>query len=218
MIRRHRARRFVDALLGDRRPPRFEASSPEDAAMLQVAAALRGARTASDLPSAEFVSELEQRLRDELDAPLRPAQRPSRRGFLIGGGVAAAAAAGVAVDLGVRHVDNDRSTQGELVPTAGTWQQVATLADLADGRPRRFSAGSIQGVLVPRPDGTVHALSAVCTHMGCLLEARADSLLCPCHGASFDLGGRPTNSEYLTTPLPTLRSRVVGDAVEVLVV
>jgi cytochrome b6-f complex iron-sulfur subunit len=219
VIRRSRTRRFVDALLRDRRPPRFEAGGTEDAAMLQVAAALRGARTASDLPSAEFVAALEGRLRDELDAPPRPAALPSRRGFLIGGGVAAAATAGVAVDLGLRHSDEDRiTTQGELVPVAGTWLQVATLADLADGRPRRFSAGSIQGVLVPRPDGTVHALSAVCTHMGCLLEARSDSLLCPCHGASFDLGGVPRDHEYLTTPLPRLRSRVVGDSVQVLAV
>jgi nitrite reductase/ring-hydroxylating ferredoxin subunit len=215
VIRRSRTRRFVEALLRDRRPPRFEAD-PEDAGMLQVATSLRGARTATDLPSAEFVSGLERRLRDELDAPPRPAQ-PSRRGFLIGGGVAAAAAAGVAVDLGLRHSDTDR-TQGELVPSAGGWQQVATLADLADGRPRRFRAGSVEGVLVPRPDGTVHALSAVCTHMGCVLQTRSDSLLCPCHGASFDLGGQPLDREYLTTPLPRLRSRVVGDRVEVLVV
>jgi len=218
VIRRSRTRRFVEALLRDRRPPRFEAD-PEDAGMLQVATSLRGARTATDLPSADYVARLEQRLRDELEAPPRPVAQPSRRGFLIGGGVAAAAAAGVAVDLGLRHSDNDPvTTQGELVPVAGTWLQVATLADLADGRPRRFSAGSIEGVLVPRPDGTVHALSAVCTHMGCLLEARSDSLLCPCHGASFDLGGVPRDHEYLTTPLPRLRSRVVGDSVQVLAV
>jgi cytochrome b6-f complex iron-sulfur subunit len=217
VIRRNRTRRFVDAILRDRRPPRFEAD-PEDASMLQVATSLRGARTATDLPSAEFVSALEQRLRDDIEGAPRPAAQPSRRGFLIGGGIAAAAAAGVAVDLGLRHADSDRSTQGDLVPTGGTWQQVATLADLADGRPRRFSAGAVQGVLVPRPDGGVHALSAVCTHMGCLLQARADSLLCPCHGASFDLSGNPVDREYLTTPLPRLRSRVVGDRVEVLVV
>lgn len=216
MIRRSRTRRFVEALLGDRRPPRFEADS-EDASMLQLATSLRGARTATDLPSADFVSALERRLREELDGPPRRAAQPSRRGFLIGGGVAAAAAAGVAVDLGLRHTGPD-TTQADLVPKAGSWQQVATLADLADGRPRRFSAGAVQGVLVPRADGGVHALSAVCTHMGCLLEARNTSLLCPCHGASFDLTGAPLDREYLTTPLPRLRSRVVEGRVEVFVV
>jgi cytochrome b6-f complex iron-sulfur subunit len=216
MSRDSRTRRFVEALLRDRRPPRFEADD-EQARLLQVATSLRGARTATDLPSAEFVSGLEQRLRDDLDAPPRPAREASRRGFLIGGGIAAAAAAGVAVDLGLRHTEPDRA-QGELVPAAGTWQPVATLADLADGRPRRFRAGSVEGVLVPNPDGSIHALSAVCTHMGCLLQATADKLLCPCHGASFDLQGASVDREYLTTPLPRLRSRVVGDSVEVLVV
>ncbi len=211
-----RVRRFVDALLRDRRPPRFEAD-PEDARLLQVAASLRGARTATDLPSAEFVSGLEDRLREELETTPGPRRAPSRRGFLIGGGIAAAAAAGVAVDLGVRRTDQDRA-QSELVPATGSWHPVATLADLAGGRPLRFRAGSVEGVLVPHPDGSVHALSAVCTHMGCLLEARAQSLLCPCHGASFDLQGAPVDREYLTTPLPRLRSRVVGDRVEVLVV
>ncbi|HEY2703418.1 MAG TPA: Rieske (2Fe-2S) protein [Candidatus Dormibacteraeota bacterium] len=211
-----RVRRFVDALLRDRRPPRFEAD-PEDARLLQVAASLRGARTATDLPSAEFVSGLEAELREQLEPAPGRRREPSRRGFLIGGGIAAAAAAGVAVDLGVRRTDQDRA-QGELVPATGSWHPVATLADLAGGRPLRFRAGSVEGVLVPHPDGGVHALSAVCTHMGCLLEARADSLRCPCHGASFDLQGASVDREYLTTPLPRLRSRVVGDRVEVLVV
>jgi cytochrome b6-f complex iron-sulfur subunit len=216
MSRDRRIRRFVDALLRDRRPPRFDAD-PEEARLLQVATSLRGARTATDLPSADFVSGLERRLRDELDADVRTRREPSRRGFLIGGGIAAAAAAGVAVDLGLRHPEPDQA-QRELVPTAGSWKQVATLADLADGRPRPFSAGSIQGVLVPNADGSVHALSAVCTHMGCLLQTRTDRLLCPCHGASFDLQGAPADREYLTTPLPRLRSRVVDGNVEVLVV
>lgn len=216
MSRTTRTRRFVAALLRDRRPPRFEAG-PEEARLLQTATSLRGARTATDLPSVDFVSGLEQRLRDQLDAPPERLREPSRRRFLIGGGIAAAAAAGVAADLGLRHTDQDRS-QGELVPTAGSWQPVASLADLADGHPRRFRAGSVEGVVVARADGSVHALSAVCTHMGCLLQPAADRLLCPCHGASFDLEGAPANREYLTTPLPRLRSRVVGDSVEVLVV
>jgi len=213
----NRSRRFVEALLRDRRPPRFEAD-PEDARMLQVAAALRGARTATDLPTEEFVTGLERRLREQLDAPPEAApRRTSRRGFLVGGGIAAAAAAGVAVDLGLRARDRDQSP-GELVPVAGTWQPVATLADLADGRPRRFRAGSVEGVLVPHADGSIHALSAVCTHLGCLLQAETGRLRCPCHGASFDLEGTPVDREYLTTPLPRLRSRVVDDRVEVLVV
>jgi cytochrome b6-f complex iron-sulfur subunit len=212
------ARRFVEALLGNRRPPRFEAD-PEEARMLQVAAALRGARPATDLPSEEFVSRLEQRLRSELEAAPPPAGRlASRRRFLLGGGLAAAAvAAGVATDVSLHHGDEEQRPQEALVPVAGGWMTVATLADLADGRPRRFLAGSVEGVLVPGPDGSVHALSAICTHLGCLLQPQATGLLCPCHGARFDLQGRPVNREYLN-PLPRLRSRVVGGEVQVLAV
>ena len=186
--------------------------------MLQVAAALRGARPATDLPSEEFVSRLERRMRTELEAAPPPVRRlPSRRRFLLGGGLAATAvAAGVATDLSLHHGEEER-TQEELVPLAGSWMTVATLADLADGRPRRFLAGSVQGVLVPDGQGGVHALSAVCTHLGCLLQPQGTGLLCPCHGARFDLRGTPVNREYLA-PLPRLRSRVVGDEVQVLAV
>jgi nitrite reductase/ring-hydroxylating ferredoxin subunit len=39
--------------------------------------------------------------------------------------------------------------------------------------------------------GQVHAVSAVCTHMGCILGWNATDRTwdCPCHGSRFDLGG-----------------------------
>jgi Rieske Fe-S protein len=62
----------------------------------------------------------------------------------------------------------------------------------------------------------MQALSAVCTHMGCIVRFNADhgSLDCPCHGASFALDGSPINHDYLQA-LPRLQSRVNGDIVEV---
>ncbi|MBI1752543.1 MAG: Rieske 2Fe-2S domain-containing protein [Acidobacteria bacterium] len=33
-------------------------------------------------------------------------------------------------------------------------------------------------------------MTAVCTHMGCIVGAPADSkITCPCHGSQYDLGG-----------------------------
>ncbi len=54
-------RRFVEDLIGHRRPRRFDAS-PQDAAALRAAITLRAARPGSDIPSEEFVARLHQRL------------------------------------------------------------------------------------------------------------------------------------------------------------
>jgi Rieske Fe-S protein len=45
------------------------------------------------------------------------------------------------------------------------------------------------------PDGTVHAVSITCTHMGCTLKwNRAEtSWDCPCHGSRFDCDGKVLN-------------------------
>jgi Rieske Fe-S protein len=49
-------------------------------------------------------------------------------------------------------------------------------------------------VLVIRTDKAYVAFSAVCPHLGCLVEfAEADrNIICPCHAATFDLDGRVT--------------------------
>ena len=45
--------------------------------------------------------------------------------------------------------------------------------------------------LVAAPSGLT-VLSAVCTHLGCLVNYRRDQqeFLCPCHGGRYDLAGR----------------------------
>jgi glycine/D-amino acid oxidase-like deaminating enzyme/nitrite reductase/ring-hydroxylating ferredoxin subunit len=42
------------------------------------------------------------------------------------------------------------------------------------------------------PDGTVHAVSPICTHMGCQVHWNPAELSwdCPCHGSRFDVDGR----------------------------
>lgn len=54
-------RRFVEDLIGHRRPRPFDVG-PQDAAALRAAITLRAARPGSDMPSEEFVEQLHQRL------------------------------------------------------------------------------------------------------------------------------------------------------------
>lgn len=215
-------RAAVSAMLHDRRPRRFDAT-PDEVEQLRAAALLRAGRPGADLPRQQFVDALGDRLRHQVGATETERPRlPARRAFLRGAGFAAAAvAAGVGVDRAVielRERGGPRSA-GELVPDEGSWTAVATLEAVRATQALRFSHGAIEGVLVNRQDGGVDAISAVCTHLGCLLNVDAPRRLlsCPCHKASFALDGTPVDLEYLTTPLPWLRSRVRNGQVEVLV-
>ena len=45
---------------------------------------------------------------------------------------------------------------------------------------------------VVRQEDHIHALSLVCTHLGCTLTATPREFICPCHGSRFDFEGRPS--------------------------
>ena len=234
----------VDALLGGRAPRAYPAGADELEA-LRGAALLAGARDDVAEASPEFVDSLAARLRAALDAPAAavaaqapeasdleaagaepiPLRRPGRRGFLIGAGAAAAAAAaGVVADRLIRgegssQYSANQGASAELQPQSAGWRDVASLAAVRTAGPVRFRAGGVEGVLVAAADGGVRAYSAVCTHMGCVLDvARTpDRLVCPCHNASFGVDGTPDAANYIPLPrLPWLHSRVNGDRVEVL--
>ena len=54
----------------------------------------------------------------------------------------------------------------------------------------------MSNVVVARDAGGVYAMSAVCTHEGCLLDQSSQTigagLSCPCHGSTFDGAGNVT--------------------------
>ncbi len=103
------------------------------------------------------------------------------------------------------------------VPT--TLHFVTTLAELGDNAVR-FVAETVVGYVIRNNDSEstgskeqIIALSAACTHMGCLVQWQHTDrhYHCPCHGGLFTEHGIPTNSKahirYLT-PLPRLETVV----------
>lgn len=211
---------FVDDLLRGRRPRRFIAT-PEDVEALGAASELASLRPGSDLPDADFVDKLGSRLASAM-APPKIAERRvvSRRALLQSAGLAAAAGvAGAVIDRTI--VSQPSTGQATLTPLNGTWRPVAGLAEVPEGHALRFTAGSIEGVLVNN-GGTVSALSAVCTHQGCVLrlDASAQRLRCPCHPTDFALNGKVIMSHLPTPPstLPKLQVRIREGQVEVFVV
>ncbi len=65
--------------------------------------------------------------------------------------------------------------------------------------------GATDKILVIRDRaGSLHALSATCTHMGCdvLYDEDLEHIRCPCHGSQFGLDGSVTKGPA-TRPLKT---------------
>lgn len=72
----------------------------------------------------------------------------------------------------------------------------------------------MSNVVVARDAGGVYAMSAVCTHAGCLLDDTsptvAAGLSCPCHGSTFDGNGNVTRGPA-RTPLQHYAVTIAAD-------
>lgn len=63
------------------------------------------------------------------------------------------------------------------------------------GRPEHYPLGSTvklaeRPVFVCRDPEGIYAISAVCTHLGCIVGRSDEGFACPCHGSRYDGGGR----------------------------
>jgi len=161
----------------------------------------------------------------------------SRRNLLTSG---AAVAASMVIGAGIGHIA-DQVTQGQPVlpkPTAPqgkgnpgssdkfltdeavtTWHKVTAVAQLGkDAVP--FSTNTVVGYVIrgdedadPQDRGKIIAMSAACTHMGCIVQWSSSDRKyhCPCHMGLFTEYGKVDKSStgplYLY-PLPRLETMV----------
>jgi len=170
----------------------------------------------------------------------------SRRALLAGGAAAAASLlVGAGVGAGVEHATETKQGTDwntDLVPTyiPTTWHFVTTLAALGSNA-GPFTANGIVGYVIRDDDdggtsdassnkstnildaatvdpGNVKlvAISAACTHMGCIVQWQsADRKYhCPCHGGRFTEYGKTDNGagrlQYLAD-LPRLHTMIDND-------
>jgi nitrite reductase/ring-hydroxylating ferredoxin subunit len=219
---------FVESLRRNRRPKPFTAT-PDDVEVMRAAIELNNAKPGAAIPDAGFVSDLHQRLADQLEGADASsvdlaAARLSRRRVIGGLGAAATAAAaavaGAVIDRELLNPGSSLSvpTAQELVPDQGTWQPVLDAANLGDGQVARFSTVSNVGFVV-NDNGNLSAISGVCTHQGCLLRLNeaAARLDCPCHRASFSLQGDVLHQQFRQPlpPLPHIQVRENNGQIEV---
>jgi Rieske Fe-S protein len=118
---------------------------------------------------------------------MKPRQS-SRREFLSLGMASVACACGGCGVLGSRKPDVVAKPAGEKLylgktESAPLFQPHSSLLVQPEGRRDK--------ILVVNHEGTLSALSAICTHMGCTVNYNAETgrMHCPCHGSEFALDG-----------------------------
>jgi cytochrome b6-f complex iron-sulfur subunit len=76
--------------------------------------------------------------------------------------------------------------------TAGTVTLPLKPDDVKSNTGQIFKFGSRPGILVRTASGELRAFSAVCTHLNCTVQYRADlsHIWCACHNGHYDLNGK----------------------------
>ncbi len=100
---------------------------------------------------------------------------------------------------------------------AGGLQEVAKLEDIPVWGAKKVTLGA-SALLVLRTPNEVKAFSAVCTHLGCLVDwdTKKRSILCPCHAGTFDVNGHVVSGPP-PKPLPEHAVKVIDGKIFVTV-
>jgi Rieske Fe-S protein len=109
-----------------------------------------------------------------------------------------------------------------LVPPRSTESAASSVTlpfvpdELAPNSAKIFKFGNRPGIIVRTASGELRAFSAVCTHLGCIVQHRADlgHLWCACHNGHFDLNGINIAGPP-PRPLETFVVNVRGDQIVV---
>lgn len=130
-----------------------------------------------------------------------------RRDFLGRAGLWTAGAA-----LGFACVGMLRLPKAAVLPSPSRTFEVALPESLLPGVP--FLPPGRQVALFRETDGGVHAVSLVCTHLGCIVKPSETGFDCPCHGSRFARDGVVTRGPA-PSPLPWVACSDAGGGVVV---
>lgn len=107
------------------------------------------------------------------------------------------------------NVDNTLHTLGTLLAPA----DVDDVADVAPGEGAILRRGLKKYAVSRREDGTLRAVSAVCTHLGCTVAWNASeaSWDCPCHGSRFSPTGEVLHGPAFDPLKPVAPAEILGE-------
>jgi Rieske Fe-S protein len=155
----------------------------------------------------------------------------TRRGVLAGvglvglAGVISACSAGAASSLSVGAGAGAGGATTGGATTGGTGADSAAASAAPDAAGALASTSQIpvgsgmiftaRKVVVTQPTaGDYKAFSAVCTHMGCLVNQISDGTIdCPCHGSEYSIATGAVVRGPAPLPLPAKTIKITGDSI-----
>ena len=133
----------------------------------------------------------------------------------------AGAVAGLsAIPAGLFFAFGARSKGTATTGGAADWIDLGPAGDIGEGpwKARRFrreiedrwkKTVVDESVYLRKQGEAIEAVSALCTHTGCLVQRVSSGFGCPCHKSDFDEDGRPTSGPA-PRPLDRLETKVEG--------
>jgi Rieske Fe-S protein len=80
----------------------------------------------------------------------------------------------------------------EIAESVADEVTAAKASELPPNSGKIFKFGSRPGIVIRTPAGDLRAFTAVCTHLNCTVQYRADMRMiwCACHNGMYDLNGK----------------------------
>lgn len=142
------------------------------------------------------------------DASLKSPSRRSLLNFLLG--ISVLTGMGGMIYTFFRYMWPSQEIQGVGSQAAET---TIPLSEIPVGEAKTVRHLGKPHIVIRLPEA-IHALNAVCTHLGCIVywDREKKTIPCPCHDAFFDLNGNVLKGPP-PRPLPKATAKIVGDKI-----
>ena len=153
-----------------------------------------------------YASYLSRVRRGKTGKPLSYSRRDFAKAFVLFAGAIATAVLAASVKLPAPQQNTQTQTSTSSLPNGAVYDS----KQLRVGSPAYFEYPTgYPNILFKNSDGTLTALSLLCTHVccECSYDQASNYIYCPCHGSVFDAKGQVLRGPA-QTPLPSIKLTV----------